>query len=273
MESSAWRPRLVEQVVLAYAQCWGGAPDAGTLDAPGAELRILALADLALPFEAAGLLNDTTPIAGTTPASIRRAVLALQLNVRFMSVGCQVAAAEPGDLIHFGDEIAREWATWLSYCTRAHSAEFRDALVGLSNTVSAFKSFRSRPRRVVRERGDDGEVLSSIIPEEPSSGSDFDVIEPALDRCAVIASVLDSFRSIDGIFPELIQFAALQRVLRPDEFVSGAPFHPFLWPYSLDSLHQVLEIASGIRELGRMSVSDDEEGDTVSIGSTSRART
>jgi len=268
MNADIWRPRLVTSISLAYRQCWG--EQSGALDAAGAgdpwidgfdetQLRLIAMADLVLPFAAAGLLPEASPVADLpAPAELRRAVLEAGFQGPSVSIGCALASAQPEPSSLLNEEMSREWATWIGYCMEAHSYELRAALIQLPLTVDAISVFQSRPRKRLVRTGPDGERLISVVPSGPTEGADDAWIEPFLDGCEAIAAVSDSFRRIDLIFPEVLRLVAKYQGYSRADFVYTLPFHPQLWPFAADSYFKVSEIAQVIGSLARRATFDDE---------------
>lgn len=282
MNSEIWRPRLIASIAQAYRQCWGEdapADDFGGLDiqwitADGAitdtDARLIAKADLILPFATAGLLPESESVSILpTPEEIRRQVREEGLHRSCMSVGCQLADVTFYDDPLFEDEISREWSTLISYCMQAHSPELRAAIFNLPQAVEALSAYGARPRQRVDRTGPDGERLVSLVPTATSASNEW--VEPLLDDCETVAAYADSFRRNEHVFPELFQLVALNHSHDPEDFPTAMPFHPYLWPFTIESFRQVAAIADGIRDLAR-SLSGDDEGDAMQMDESSYAK-
>lgn len=284
MNSDIWRPRLVASISQAYRQCWGEDPHtqlAGGLDiqwvtADGmlteTDVRLITTADLILPLATAGLLDEREGMLDLpAPAEIRRQVRERELHIRTMSIGCQLAGATRNDDSFFSDEVAREWSTWITHCMQAHSPELRETLAHLPRAVEAMSAYRDRPRRRIERMGPDGERLFSLVPSGPNATNEDGWIEPLLDHCETVAAHADSFRNIEQVFPELLHLVARYQLHSPNDFEPAPPFHPYLWPFTIESFRHVVEIAEGIRYLARY-LNGDDDGDEMLMGKPSYER-
>lgn len=277
MNIDIWRPRLAESIAQVYRQCWGkeslqsdGSRRINRVivddTLTGLDLSLIAQADLILPFATAGLLTERDEVSELpAPAKIRLQVRERELHVRCMSIGCQIAGATTADDSAFREEAGREWSTWITYCMQAHSPELRAALGSLPEAVAAISTYQERPRRLIRRLGPDGELLISQLPVR---SDDDERIEPLLDHCETIAAYADSFRSVEDLFPELFR---LVNQYSQNDIDSPVPFHPYLWPFSLESFRYVVEIAERIRQLARVANGYDD-GDTTQMGESSYAQ-
>ncbi|HYN83442.1 MAG TPA: hypothetical protein VES88_18325 [Gemmatimonadaceae bacterium] len=284
MNSDIWRPRLIASIAQAYRQCWGEDPHAqrvggrrirwATADGvlTEADMRLIAKADLILPLATAGLLAEREGVSDLpAPAEIRQRVREHELHIRSTSIGCQLAGATRDDDSPFSDEAAREWSTWITYCMQAHSPELRATLVHLPRAVEAMSAYRDRPRRRIERMGPDGERLLSLVPSGPSVANEDDWIEPLLDHCETVAAHADSFQSIEQVFPELFHLVAQYQLHRRNDFEPASPFHPYLWPFSIESFRHVMEIAQGIRYLAQY-LNGDDDGDGMQMRESTYAR-
>lgn len=272
MTAPVWRARLVESISLAFGACWGGGLSAETPDGSftftdaevaqlDTELQFIARADLILPFAAAGLLDEHAPVGGLpSPMDIRRYVDENGLADRYMSVGCQIARFVRSLQRSVDDEIQREWSTWLTYCMHAHSPELRGALPRLFDARDAIGDLLIAPRRTIERVGPDGERLVSVVPRRSEDALEAERIEPLLDQCEIIAAHADSFRIVGPLFPELVSALSVFHSYRSSYYPLTFPFIAYLWPFSADSLHAVVEICDGIERLAQsLNVDEDEE--------------
>ena len=274
--------RLADAISQAFDSCWSQpAVDDGGHDVSVAiaedglsetDLRLIALADLILPFAAAGLVEEREAV-GDLPSSavIRRRILESGLPDRVISVGCRLAAPLT-DRAHFVDEISDDWSTWLTYCMHAHSAELRGALRELPSARDAMSEYVRRPRRRVERLGADGERLISIVPRESADTLEDARIERQLDHCETIAAHADSFRHVGQPLAVLLYLMHLDaNPIRVADDLPSVPFMPYLWPFGVQSLRAVATICDDIRLLARtLYVDADDERLRTATGQFAR---
>jgi hypothetical protein len=271
MTPTIWQERLVANITQAFDQCWGGIrpPDAAAghftfVDTEeerlAEEMQFVALADLILPFTAAGLLEERDPVGGLpSPAAIRRYVDEHGLADRYMSFGCQTVRPEWTYDPSFGEELKREWSTWLTYCMHAHSPELRGALPLLPAARDAMGDLLIAPRRRVERLGPDGERLVSVVPRRAEDALEAERVEPLLDQCEIVAAHADSFRILGTLFPEIVASWWSIYPYRSGDYPLTFPFIAYLWPFSTDDFRAVVEICDGITRLGQSLYVDEEE--------------
>jgi hypothetical protein len=260
MERDLARARLLECIRTAYRQCWGDELPSRTLprdedsapDDPltNDELRLIALADLAIPFEDSLLENDDVIVGDFTLAEITERAASPALRPRRRSVGC-VIAFEGFSPITFS--IREEWSTWIGYCLRAHSPELRATLPHLAEAAGAIAEYASRPRRTIREVDSDGAVIISAVPM--SFGDDSGTFRKLMRDCEVVAAHVDAFRRIEECFPEL----RLDAGISVGDVWLQLPFSRLLWPFGDRTRRYVAEICGRIRSL-TADVDDDDVG-------------
>lgn len=273
--------RLAESISHAFDACWSQSPaDEGGHDLTVAiakddlsetDLRLIALADLILPYAAAGLVEGREAVGDLpSPAVVRRRVVESGLADRVMSVGCRIAAREiDGD--HFAEEIRTEWSTWLTYCMHAHSPALRGALRELSSALDTIEEYVRRPRRRVERLGPDGERLISLVPGESSEFLENAETERQLDHCETIAAHADAFRHIGPPLFPLLYLVLDENPLRPGDDLPSVPFMPNLWPFGAQSLETVGTICDDILLLAQgLYVDEDDERVRAQAGSLAR---
>ncbi len=224
------------------------------------DLRSVALADFILPFAAAGILAEDSPVADLpAPSIIRAVVIDRALTDRHMSTGCAIARGDMYAHDALREELEREWSTWLSFCMRAHSRELRATLPTLSDARDAIDVLRHAPKRRIERLDPDGERLTSLVPRRPEDREEAARMEVLLDQCEIVAAHADAFRILTPLFPELQTAVWNSHPYQSAEFSTGFPFNAYFWPFSADSFRAVAEICSGIQELARSLIVDDEE--------------
>jgi hypothetical protein len=269
-----WRDRLADSIQHAFDACWpvprkGGrkgyasfeflSPEEEQRDA---ELRYVALADLVLPFAAAGILDERAPVGDLpAPETIRQYVDDNLLADRYMSVGCQIGRAGTiGDpVLH--EEFEREWSTWLTYCMHAHSPELRKALPVLHEARDAIGGLLIAPKRRIERIGPDGERLASLVPRPSGDPEEAARVDALLDQCEVVAAHADSFRVLAPLFPHLVPALWTTHLHRYAEYDPDYLSVAYLWPFTLDSLNAVIEICDSIERLAQSLNVDEEDED------------
>jgi hypothetical protein len=272
MTAPVWQDRLVESISLAFDAAWSGGLVADTSDGSftftdteqaqlDTELQFIALADLILPFAAAGLLNESDTVGGLpSPSAIRRYVDDNGLADRYMSAGCQMARLDWNSDRSVGEEIRREWSTWLTYCMHAHSSALRGTLPVLFKARDAVGDLLIAPRRRIERVGPDGERLVSVVPRRAEDPLEAERIEPLLDQCEIVAAHADSFRIIGPLFSELVSALATIHPYSSADYDLSFPFIAYLWPFSPESFRAVVEICDGIERLAEsLNVEIEEE--------------
>jgi hypothetical protein len=266
-----WQDRLVVNIAQAFDQCWSGVrpPDAtaGTFtfvdteeERLAEEMQFVALADLILPFAAAGLLEERDRVGGLpSPATIRRYADEKGLADRYMSFGCQTVRPEWTYDPSLGEELQREWSTWLTYCMHAHSPELRAALPLLPAARDAIRELLTAPRQRVERLGPDGERLVSVVPRRAEDPIEAERIGPLLDQCEIVAAHADSFRILGTLFPEIVASWWSIYPYRSGDYPLTFPFIAYLWPFSTDDFRAVVAICDGITRLGQSLYVDEEE--------------
>jgi hypothetical protein len=265
--------RFAESIQHAFDACWRVERAVGRNDAEfvflspdeeqrEADLRTVALADFILPFAAAGILDENSPVADLpAPAVIRALVNDRGLSSRYMSIGCAIASADVFGHAALREELEREWSTWLTFCMHAHSRELRATLPTLPEARDAIDVLRFAPKRRIERLGPDGELLTSLVPRRTEDASEATKVEVLLDRCEVVAAHADSFRILTPLFPELLVAVWNSHPYQSEEFSTGWPFIAYFWPFSADSFRLVAEICRGIQALAQPLSIDEEDED------------
>jgi hypothetical protein len=268
-----WRDRLAESIQHAFDACWSARPpkerpqERGDLPLTDdeqleRELQFLALADLILPFAAAGLLDESMPVGDLpAPADIRRDVRQNALDERYMSVGCQIARTEGGFAPLLREELEREWSTWLTFCMHAHSPELRATLPTLYEALDAIGALLIAPKRRIERLGPDGERLASLVPRRTEDSIEAARLDSLLDQCEIVAAHADSFRILGPLFPQLIATVWIDHPYQSSEHNVGFPFAAYLWPFDSTSFRAVGEICEGIQSLAASLNVDEEDED------------
>ena len=268
-----WRDRLAESIQHAFDACWSARPpnerpqERGDLPLTDderleRELQFLALADLILPFAAAGLLDESMPVGDLpAPADIRRDVRENGLNERYMSVGCQIARTEGDFAPLLREELEREWSTWLTFCMDAHSPELRATLPTLHEALDAIGTLLIAPKRRIERLGPDGERLASLVPRRTEDSVEAARLDSLLDQCEIVAAHADSFRILGPLFPQLIATVWIDHPYQSSDYNLGFPFVAYLWPFSSESFRAVVEICDGIQRLAAPLNVDEEDED------------
>jgi len=265
--------RFAENIQLAFDTCWGKpravGRNSGSFELLSAEeeqrqedLRVVALADFILPFAAAGILTEDSPVANLPAPSVIRAIVNDRaLSDRYMSIGCAIARGDVFGHSALREELEREWSTWLTYCMHAHSRELRATLPTLSESRDAIDVLRFAPKRRVERLGPDGELLVSLVPRRTIDGAQAERMDALLDQSETIAAHVDSFHILTPLFTELLVAVWNGHPYQSEEFNTGVPFIAYFWPFSAESFRLVAEICTGVRELARSLNVDEEDED------------
>ncbi|HEX7980455.1 MAG TPA: hypothetical protein VF461_17765 [Gemmatimonadaceae bacterium] len=270
MSEAATPDRFTESIQQAFDSCWPPAAqsfrsasfDFGSEEEERleADLRLAARADFILPFAAAGLIDERARVGRLpAPADIRREVREAGLADRYMSAGCRIAQNGEVDP-SLGEELAREWSTWLSFCIRAHSPELRRTLPFLFEARDAIMRLPSAPKLTIERLGPDGERLISLVPRRAEDPEEAARVDSLLDQCEVVAAHADAFRTLGPLFPRLIATVSNDQPRQSSDHESAFPFVVELWPFSMDSFLAVAQICDTIQRLAKgLSVGEEDQ--------------